>query len=243
MCARFTLRVSAEAMKELFDLDELPELLVRYNIAPTQDVSAVTQSREGERMLRPLRWGLVPSWAKSLAVGSTMINARSESLHERGAFRTAFEKRRCLIPSDGFFEWKEVTPEEEQGSLFGEPTKVKAGKPKKQPYHFTLRDGKPFAFAGLWERWSDPEGHVVDTCTIVTTAANELVAKLHDRMPVILAPEDYALWLDRHECDTAKLMPLMSPYPSERMKATAVNPVVGNSRIDTPECVQPFNAA
>lgn len=242
MCARFTLRLSSDAIKELFELDEVPELPERFNIAPTQDIPAVTQSREGDRKLRILRWGLVPSWAKSLAVGTQMINARAETLHEKGAFRTAFERRRCLIPADGFFEWKDVTECAEQGSLFGESKAVKL-KTRKQPYYITKRDGGLFAFAGLWERWSDPQGHVVDSCTIVTTDANEAIAPLHDRMPVIIDREDFGLWLDRHERDYGKLMPLLHSYPANEMKLTPVNPVVGNPKIEGPECVEPISLA
>jgi len=238
MCARYTLRLSSETVKHLFDLDEVFELEPRYNIAPTQDVPAITQSREGDRKLRMLRWGLIPTWAKSAAAGATMINARAESLKDRPAFRVPFERRRCLLPADGFYEWTDVAEASEQGSLFGEPSVQKPAKTRKQPYHFTLKDEGLFAFAGLWDRWSDPSGNVVDSCCIITTVPNALLAPIHDRMPVIVPRDGYALWLDRHEKDPGELLHLLLPYPEDQMKSTPVNPAVGNSRIDTPECVR-----
>ncbi len=242
MCARYTLRLASETVKAFFDLEELEELAPRYNIAPTQDVPAVTESREGDRRLRNLRWGLIPTWAKSPAAGATMINARAESLKDRPAFRVAFEKRRCLIPADGFFEWQSIKDETEQGSLFDAPPTKTVNKVRKQPYHFTLREGGAFAFAGVWDRWSDQSGNIVDSCCIITTVPNSLLSRVHDRMPVILDPADYGLWLDRHVKDPRELLHLLLPYPAEKMKATAVNSIVGNSRIDTPECIEPVAA-
>jgi putative SOS response-associated peptidase YedK len=215
----------------------------RFNVAPTQEIPTVTESREGERRLRLLRWGLVPHWAKSLAIGQQMINAKSETLDEKPAFKTAFQRRRCLIPADGFFEWSDVPVVDQQGSLFAGEATTLTGKTRKQPYHIRLKGGKPFAFAGLWERWSDPEGHIVDSCTIITAPSNSLIAPLHDRMPVILDPQDYGRWLDRHFQATEELQPLLVPYQAQKMEMTAVNPVVGNPRIDSPDCIQPFNAA
>ncbi len=228
-------------VKHLFNLEEVDELEARYNIAPTQDVPVVTQSREGDRKLRMLRWGLIPTWAKSPTAGATQINARAESLRDRPSHRTLFERRRCLIPADGFFEWKTIPPEVEQGSLFGAET-TKTGKPRKQPYHFTMKDGSLFAFAGVWDRWSDPDGKIVDSCCLITTVPNALLSSIHDRMPVIIARDDYKLWLNRHATNAADLMHLLLPYPESEMKATPVNSVVGNSRIDTPECIQPVAA-
>jgi putative SOS response-associated peptidase YedK len=229
-------------VKHLFELEEIHELDARFNIAPTQDIPVVTQSREGDRKLKMLRWGLIPTWAKSPAAGATQINARAESLRDGPAYRTLFERRRCLIPADGFFEWKSIPAEVEQGSLFGGPSATPAGKARKQPYHFTMKDGGLFAFAGIWDRWSDPHGKIVDSCCVITTVPNALVSPIHDRMPVIVAREDYAQWLNRHATNAGDLMHLLLPFPEAQMKATPVNSVVGNSRIDTPECVQPVVA-
>jgi len=215
----------------------------RFNIAPTQEVPAVTQGREGDRKLRMLRWGLIPPWAKSVSVGNQMINARCETLLERPAFRVPFESRRCLIPADGFFEWAEVPVEQLQGSLFGSASTGHTAKTRKQPYHITMKDGSPFAFAGLWSRWSDPDGHLVDSCTIITTPANGIIAPVHDRMPAILRRKEFSHWLDRHVKDLRELQPLLAPYPASEMKLTPVNPVVSNPRNDSPECIEPVNAA
>lgn len=215
----------------------------RYNIAPTQDVPAVTESRDGHRKLRMLRWGLVPHWARDLSIGNTMINAKSETLEEKPAFKTAFARRRCLIPSDGFYEWKEIVPEElpVQESLFGgAPTPAKGKKPKsyKQPYHITPRDRDLFAFAGLWERWSDADGRIVDTCTVVTTEPNELIRPLHDRMPAIIAPEDFAIWLEPNHFEPDTLRSLLAPFPPERMRMTPVSTWVNNANNEGPECIE-----
>lgn len=242
MCARFTLRISPATLATMFELDEIPEIPIRYNIAPTQDIAAVTESREGDRRLRFLRWGLVPSWAKSPAVGQMMINSKAETLSQKSAFKRAFERRRCLIPADGFYEWAEVPAGPPENSLF---EGVEPGPPKtrKQPYLISLKGGEPFAFAGIWERWGDPKGQTVDSCSIVTTDSNELIAPVHDRMPVILGPDAYDLWLDRSEMNTKKLTPMLVPYPAREMEMMPVNPIVGNPRIDGPECVEPFHAA
>jgi putative SOS response-associated peptidase YedK len=237
MCARYTLRSGPDIVKHLFQLEEEFALEPRYNIAPTQEVAAVTQSREGDRKLRMLRWGLIPTWAKSASAGATMINARAESIKDRPAFRVPFERRRCLLPADGFFEWQDIPVDPGQGSLFGEPAGQKPVKTRKQPYHFTLENDSVFAFAGIWDRWSDPQGNIVDSCCIITTVPNTLLAPIHDRMPVIIGRNDYALWLDRHERDAGELMHLLLPYPETEMSSKPVNPVVGNSRIDSPECV------
>lgn len=237
MCARYTLRIGAETIKDLFELDEVPEMPPRYNIAPTQDVPVVDESREGERRFHLMRWGLVPHWAKDIKIGVQMINAKSETLAEKSAFRSAFERHRCLIPADGFYEWKDV--EDVPVDLFGDPVLAKAKK-SKQPYYFTRADGKPFAFAGLWERWNAPEGNVLESCTIITCAPNALVATLHDRMPVILTEPEFDAWLDRSNQDTAALSKMLDALPADEMKMVAVSPVVGNPRNETPECIAPI---
>jgi putative SOS response-associated peptidase YedK len=239
MCARYTLRLGAEAVKQLFEIEETPELPERFNIAPTQEVPAVLTDKAGKRRLKMLRWGLVPHWAKDISMGQRLINAKSETVEEKPAFKQAFAKRRCLIPTDGFYEWKEIP--EIQSDLFGNPTPVK-GKARKQPYHITLAEGGLFAFAGLWEFWKGDDGEDLLSCSILTCEPNELVAELHDRMPVIVAPEDFDLWLDRSVSDVGPLRPILQPFAAERMKITPVNPVVGNPTNEGSECIEPMGA-
>jgi putative SOS response-associated peptidase YedK len=178
----------------------------RYNIAPTQPVSAIlAEANTGERFLDLLRWGLVPFWAKDIAIGSKMINARAETVAEKPSFRTPFKRRRCLIPSDGFYEW-----DKEGGT--------------RQPYHFRRKDGELFGFAGLWDEWTAPDGSPLRTCTILTTTANPVVAPYHDRMPVILtSPDIESLWLDPSITEPDALESLLVPYPPEWMEAIPVS--------------------
>jgi putative SOS response-associated peptidase YedK len=223
MCGRFTLRSEPRTVAGLFDLPDVPDLAPRYNVAPTQQVPTVRASldRPG-RELSMMRWGLVPSWAADVSIGNRLINARGETVAEKPTFRSAFKRRRCLVPADGFYEWKATI-----------------GKKTKQPYHFTMKDGRPFAFAGLWESWQRDGEDEIESFTIVTTAANELLAEYHDRMPVILHPDDYDLWLDPKVTDRDRLEPLLAPYPPDDMAATAVNTLVNNPRNDSPECLEP----
>ena len=224
MCGRFTLTTTAEDLARSFELVELPGLSPRYNIAPTQQVAtvrAVVQEEGGGRELRLLRWGLVPSWAKDLKIGSRMINARAETVAEKPAFRRAFRSRRCLVLADGFYEWRRV------------------GK-QRQPHFISMRDGRPFAFAGLWERWVDPEdGQVVESCTVLTTRPNALMEKIHDRMPVILEPGDHATWLDPRITDPEQLEPLLRPHAAGEMTSHPVSARVNSPRNDDPSCVSP----
>jgi putative SOS response-associated peptidase YedK len=222
MCGRFTLRTPLTVLTQrfLFELGDLPaDVLVspRYNIAPTQTVAAIRQqTASGKRELALLHWGLVPNWAKDMKIASSLINARSETLAEKPAFRTALSRRRCLILADGFYAWK------------------KEGK-QKLPYYFQLQGERPFAFAGLWERWRGPEGSEgppLESCTIVTSTANELCGPYHDRMPVILEPTDYDLWLDPTVSDPERLRPLLSAFPACEMQSRPVNPRVNNVRND-----------
>lgn len=228
MCGRFTLTTSPSLLAELFDLPEEPYLAPRYNIAPTQPVGIVrTRGRDAVREWALVHWGLIPSWSKDPAIGARMINARAETAQEKPAFRAAFRRRRCLVPADGFYEWSAI------------------GK-SKQPYYITMANGAPFAFAGLWETWVGPDGSALDSCTILTTEPNELMAALHNRMPVILAPEDYAFWLGDGS-DAAKdqligLLDLMHPYPAELMAARQVSKVVNNPMHEGVECIAPFDA-
>ena len=215
MCGRFTLAAPAEQVAAQFQLPATPELSARYNIAPTQQVLGV-RAADGGREATFFRWGLVPSWAKDLSVGSRMINARAETVAEKPSFRAALRQRRCLIPADGFYEWQ-------------------AREGGKQPYHITMADGGLFAMAGLYERWKSPEGSWLESCTILTTEANELMRSLHDRMPVILPPEHYDLWLDPGLHDAGPLEALLVPYPAEQMAAAPVSRGVNHVGNDGPE--------
>ena len=221
MCGRFSLGATIR-VGQLFDLPNWPETPPRYNIAPSQEVPAVIQNREvGGREFRPFRWGLVPSWAKDPVIGNRMINARSETAATKPAFRKPFGERRCLILADGFYEWKR------DGS-------------RKQPYYIKLRDGEPFAFAGLWDHWAPADGQPLETCTILTTTPNALVQPIHDRMPVILPSSAYGAWLDPTVSDVPTVQALLTPYPADEMIAYPVSTRVNNPAHDTPECVLPL---
>jgi putative SOS response-associated peptidase YedK len=220
VCGRFTLFASNDEIARLLDLPEVPAIPPRYNVAPTQTLFAVRVNQAGDREPAFLRWGLIPSWADDPAVGNRMINARSETVADRPAFRSAFRKRRCLIPASGFYEWQKTGG-------------------KKQPYYIRTRNGQPFVFAGLWESWSRGE-EPVESCTIVTTEANDLMRPLHDRMPVILHREDYDRWLDTGLQDASKLMPLLVPYSGDDLTAYAVSTRVNNARNEDARCVEPF---
>jgi putative SOS response-associated peptidase YedK len=243
MCGRFTLTRPSKALKDWFPLYDFPDLPPRYNIAPTQPVVAIRRrpGSSGEAVL--LRWGLIPHWADDPAIGNRLINARCESAAEKPAFRSAFQRRRCLVLADGFFEWRKTSGQEDerdvrQGTLFGvddEPT-IRRPRGKKQPYHIRLRDGQPFAFAGLWDAW-DKERERIESCTILTTDANKLVLPLHDRMPVILPAEHYDLWLDPEEDSADALQAVLQSYPADAMTASPVNPRVNDPRHDDPSCV------
>jgi putative SOS response-associated peptidase YedK len=211
MCGRYELHTHPAALALAFGLSEFPSLAPRYNIAPMQDVPVIRRTPAGDRELAHVRWGLVPRWAKDPSIGSKMINARGETLAEKPSFRTALKRHRCLVPADGFYEWKTLP----------------AG--RKQPIHIGMQDGKPFAFAGLTERWLSPAGEILDTCTIITTQANALLAPLHDRMPVIVAPAAYERWLDVAVADVADLL---VPYPAAAMTWYPVSTRVNSVRHD-----------
>jgi len=219
MCGRFTLRTPTPVLIEQFGLGEIPELPPRYNIAPTQSVAAVRHNAAADRELVPLRWGLIPRWAKDPAVGNRMINARSETVAEKPSFRSAFRRRRCLIPADGFYEWRKIGG-------------------RKQPYYIHMADQQPFAFAGLWEHW-ESGAEQIESCTILTTEANALMSGLHDRMPVILAPGDFDTWLNCEQRDWQHLTPLLASYPSDQMHYHPVSTVVNSPRNQGPELVAP----
>jgi putative SOS response-associated peptidase YedK len=196
------------------------DLLPRYNVSPSQSVAAIRHA-DGRRTLARLRWGLIPSWAKDPKIDYQCINARAETVATKPAFRSAFKRRRCLIPADGFLEWQKLSAK------------------KKQPYHIRLRDESVFTFAGLWECWHPPEGEPVETCTIVTTEANDLVRPLHDRMPVILDGGDRDAWL-APDAEAVLLQPLLRPFPAELMEAVAVSTLVNSPKNDLPECLEPL---
>src|SRR5713226_4724861 len=223
MCGRFLMSKSPEEVARWFatrnaTLNSPP----RYNIAPTQDVLTVRFNPEtGQRTLDALRWGLVPYWAKDIKIGYSLINAKAETVAEKSAFREAFKSRRCLIAADGFYEWKKLDAK------------------TKQPYAITMRDRSLFGFAGLWERWKDKaSGEVVRSCTIITTEPNEVCAPIHDRMPVIVAPEDYGKWLGEESTDPLRLPQMLKPYPAERMTCFPVDSRVGNVKNDDAALVE-----
>lgn len=220
MCGRFTQRKTAGELAEAFKVGEVPETEVRYNIAPTQNILTVHQTEDG-REARLLRWGLIPSWAKDAAIGARLINARSETVTEKPSFREAFKHRRCLIPADGFYEWARRDGQ-------------------KQPYYFRLRDEQPFAFAGLWDRWKAEDGKTVETCTILTTEANEILRSVHDRMPVILHHEDYDLWLGHDSRQQDLLKDMLRPYPSSEMLSHPVRTLVNSPQHQGAELIEPM---
>jgi putative SOS response-associated peptidase YedK len=215
MCARYSF-FSVKLFQPEFDLD--PDgIEEHYNIAPTDVVPGIIETAQG-RELQFFQWGLVPSWSKDPTVGQKLINARAETLCEKPSFRTAFKRRRCLLPADGFFEWK------------GE-------KGNKQPYFIRMRSHKPFALAGLYEYWEGAEGALV-TCTIVTTEPNELLSTVHNRMPVIVAKDDYGTWLDPKVQTPEPLMPILAPYPSNELEMYPVTRRMSNPGYESPEIIE-----
>lgn len=221
MCGRFTLTVDPSELREAFANYTFPDQYApRFNIAPTQPVLAIPN--DGRQAADFFAWGLIPSWAKDASIGSRLINARAEGLAEKPSFRGSFKYKRCLIPADGFYEWK---------SQPGTKTKV--------PYFIFLEDRRPFAFAGLWDEWYSPEGGSVRSATIITTAPNELMSPIHNRMPVILEPEDYARWVDPTPQRPEDLSPLLRSYPAGRMSAHPVSTLVNSPANDRPELVVP----
>ena len=218
MCGRYTLRTPVETLVERFEINEYPSSITpSYNIAPSQGVAAVI-AENGKRKLEMLHWGLIPSWAKDPEVGNKMINARAETVAEKPSYRKAFKERRCLILADGFYEWQ----------------KTDSGK---QPFYIRMEDESPFAFAGLWESWQN--GREIRSCTIITTAPNEVAAQVHNRMPVILHPEDYEMWLDPDFDEREPLTTLLKPFPAEAMEAYPVSRKVNRPANNDPEVIEP----
>ena len=219
MCGRFTLRTSAKEIAQLFDVT-VPDFGPRYNIAPTQDVAAVRfNPYKDKREFVFLQWDFVPFWADEPKTKYSMINAKAETVADKPSFRAAFQKRRCLILADGFYEWQKRDG-------------------KKQPYFLHMKDDPPFAFAGLWEHWQGDDEEV-ESCTIIVTEANDLLEPMHDRMPVILAPDDYDFWLDPGIGDKERLQKLLRPYSSDEMEAYPVSTPINKPTNDVEECVEP----
>jgi putative SOS response-associated peptidase YedK len=230
MCGRFSITTTPEAMRAIFDYENVPNLEPRFNVAPTQPIITIRMTDAGTRTLAMARWGLIPSWSKDGTAAAKMINARGETLLEKPSFREAFLQRRCLVLADGFYEWR-----------------IEDG--KKQPFRIGMKGGTVFAFAGLWESWQAKqdgygyeEGDLVETVTIVTTDANDKLRPIHHRMPVILPPEDYAAWLDPAN-DVANCQKLLKPYPVDPMAFYRVGVFVNNARNDDARCIEPLKAA
>lgn len=219
MCGRYSLFSKQDVVTERFQLanSEQLEWVERYNIAPSQQVLAIIRDEKGNRA-GFLKWGLVPSWATDPKIGYKMINARMETVDHKPSFKRLLRRRRCLIPADGFYEWKR------DGD-------------KKQPYRFQLKTKLPFAFAGLWDRWEEGD-KVIHSCTIITTEANTLVRDVHNRMPVILRNEAEQIWLDRTIEDSAKLKQLLLPYGAEDMESYPVSTLVNSPKNDQKEIIQ-----
>jgi putative SOS response-associated peptidase YedK len=226
MCARYRLSRRKQIVEEYFDSGSGDEdWKPRYNIAPTQPVPVIRQNpKEPIRELSLMRWGLIPSWAKDSSGAASLINARSETASNKPAFRDALKSRRCLIPADGFYEWQ------------------RTGKAK-QPYCFEVTEGELFAFAGIWDRWRDPSGGWIKTCSILTTTPNAVTLVVHDRMPVILDPDSYDLWLDPGMRDAAAASELLKPCDARLMRSYPVGNRVNNVANDDEECSHPVELA
>jgi putative SOS response-associated peptidase YedK len=223
MCGRYVITSTPEAIRALFEYPERPNFPPRYNIAPTQPIPIVRLA-DGKRQFALMRWGLIPSWVKDPKSFSLLINARAESVVDKPAFRAAMRRRRCLIPADGFYEWTEVGG-------------------RKRPYFVRLKSGEPFAFAGLWETWTGPNGEEIDTAAIVTTAANPTLAAIHNRMPVILPPEAFEMWLDCVHVDPSTAAALLVPARDGLFEAYEVSTAVNRVPNDSAALVVPHGGA
>ena len=228
MCGRFSNTSKPGAYEKEFKIGKKnPDIFrVRYNIAPSQMIDVV-RADEDRHIVDQLKWGLVPAWAKDPNIGSRMINARAETLAEKPSFRNSFKQRRCIIPASGFFEWQ----------------KKAGGGGGKQPFYFYVREKDLFGFAGLWEEWLDQEsGELLETCTIITTEANEVLKPVHERMPVILKPSDYDLWLDPEENNTERLQKILVPYPAKEMGSHPVSKNINYPDNDSSDLIKPINS-
>jgi len=226
MCGRYRLSRRKQIVEEYFDtVSGAEDWSPRYNIAPTQPIPVIRQNpKEPRREMSLMRWGLIPSWAKDMSGAAMMINARSETAATKPAFRDPLINRRCLIPADGFYEWKR------QGKT-------------KQPYCFEVDGGQLFAFAGLWDRWKDPSGQWIKSCSILTTTPNAVTSSVHDRMPVILNPYAYDLWLDPGFTDVSGVCDVLKPYDARQMRSYPVSARVNHVANDDAECCSPVEPA
>ena len=223
MCGRFCLTVNPEELEEIFEEFTFPDRFApRFNIAPTQPILAIPN--DGKNKADFFLWGLIPSWSKDPSIANKLINARGETIAEKPSFRGGFKYKRCLILTDGFYEWK-----------------VQPGTKTKTPYFIHMKDRKPFAFAGLWDEWQSPQGDALRTCTIITTEPNELMKPLHNRMPVILNPSDYSDWLDPAPRTPDSLLHLIKPFSPKPMSAYPVSTLVNSPGNDRPELITPVN--
>lgn len=223
MCGRFTLTVDPDELREALPGFVIPSgMTPRYNIAPSQPIAVIANN--GKNQVDYFVWGLIPSWSKDPQIGNRLINARAETLTEKPSFRNAFKRRRCLILADGFYEWQ---------------AREEHGKVSKTPMYIRLKNGAPFAFAGLWEQWHSPDGSEILSCAIITTEPNEYMKAIHNRMPVILPRQSYAQWLETDTQDSSGLQGLLTAYPSEQMVAFPVSRIVNDPATDSPECIRP----
>lgn len=218
MCGRYALKTPASELVARFGLDESEDFPARYNISPGTDIPVIRQSPEGKRVLHQLRWGLVPHWAKDRAIGARLNNARGETVADKPSFRDAFKRRRCLVPADGFYEWK---------------TEGRS----KHPYYFSMRAGEAFALGAIWESWRAPDGDIIRTCCLITTGANEIMVPVHDRMPVIVASEQYEAWLS---APPAEAFELVKPFRAEAMQAWPVSKRVSRSAEEGADLIEPL---
>jgi putative SOS response-associated peptidase YedK len=219
MCGRYTIIASPEALRALFRYEEQPNFPPRYNLAPTQPI-AIVRLVDGKRHFALVRWGLLPSWVKDPKTFTLLINARGESAAEKPAFRAAMKRRRCLIPADGFYEWQ-------------------AAGERKRPFYVHAKSGAPLAFAGLWETWTGPNGEELETAAIVTTQANRTLKPIHERMPVIVPPEGFDLWLDGANVDATTASALIAPAPDSLLEAYEISTAVNRTANDNPKLLEP----
>jgi putative SOS response-associated peptidase YedK len=232
VCGRYVSATPADKLAEEFHVDAIKadELPAKYNVAPTDEVYAVAISRDGLRQLGTFKWGLVPNWSKDASGGARMINARAETVSSKPSFKRLLEKRRAILPADGFYEWQRLGP-------------AGAKKPRKQPFFIRRRDGKPLALAALWDVWKprdDADADWLRSATIITGEPNELVGRIHDRMPVILPEDAWDKWLDPSNSDTKALLDLLVPFPAELMEAYPVDTLVNSVQNDGPDLVAPL---
>lgn len=220
MCGRFALTVSPENISKYFHVEDVTEEIHQYNIAPGQLIKSIIQTPNDKRKITSMKWGLIPSWTKDPSKGVKTINARAETVHTKPSFRNAIRYRRCIIPASGFYEWEKVEK-------------------RKVPYYIHLKSNEPIGFAGLWDKWKGNNGSVIESCTILTTSSNNLLKPIHDRMPVIIHPNEYELWLDREMNEPDKLKSIFQPYPSEMLTLYRISNLVNKTDYDKDDCIKP----